>query len=276
MIGAHEVGLGPMTALGLSPTEAVDLAADLGYDLVGVKIDGPPERLPFPLLSDAALVAQLRRRLDATGLHVLEADVLAVGPSGPPSYLDQAFEVSATLGARFLMVLGLDPDYDRLAAHVHQVCERAVAWDVSVALEVVHLTAVRTLLDARRLAALVDHPAFGFVVDALHTTRVGDGPDDVAETANLVAMVQACDATLEAPEDLFAEAVGGRQLPGEGALPLAALIERLAADVPISIEVPSERLWSELGHRALADRSLAGLREVLAPLLSQQSSRSVT
>ena len=67
MLGGHEVALGPMTVIGLRPPDAVGLAAELGYDRVGIKIDGPPERLPFPLLSDPALVTDLRRRLDDAG-----------------------------------------------------------------------------------------------------------------------------------------------------------------------------------------------------------------
>ena len=167
-----------------------------------------------------------------------------------------------------MMVLGADPVRERLAGHLREVCERAAAVGLRVALEVVHFTAVGSLTAARELAALVDHDGFRLVLDALHLQRAGEDPEDVAATAGLVAVFQACDAPADAPDDLFTEAVRDRLVPGEGGLPLAALIGALAPDVAISVEVPSDAMWADLGPCGVADRSLAGLRQLLAPSLS--------
>src|SRR5262249_52638796 len=52
---------------------------------------------------------------------------------------------------------------------------------------------------------------------------------------------QLCDATAEAPATesaIIAEAREGRLPPGDGALPLGALIEALPADTSLSVEMP--------------------------------------
>jgi sugar phosphate isomerase/epimerase len=59
---------------------------------------------------------------------------------------------------------------------------------------------------------------------------------------------QLCDAPLAAPDGdraLYREAVDDRRAPGDGELPLAALLEALPAGIALSVEAPV---------RAMADR----------------------
>jgi len=62
---------------------------------------------------------------------------------------------------------------------------------------------------------------------------------------SLVAYVQICDAGPDrpvAPPDLMTEARGNRLLPGEGALPLDAMLDALPESLPIGIEAPTQEL----------------------------------
>jgi sugar phosphate isomerase/epimerase len=69
-----------------------------------------------------------------------------------------------------------------------------------------------------------------------------------------------CDGPAKAPETmdgLIRAARGDRLLPGEGALDIAGIFRRLPSDLPISLEVPSDRRLPDLGPDLWA-------REVLA------------
>ena len=59
--------------------------------------------------------------------------------------------------------------------------------------------------------------------------------------ASLFRYAQICDAVAVIPSesgDLIREARTGRLLPGEGALPLRALVAALPAAIPLAIEAP--------------------------------------
>jgi sugar phosphate isomerase/epimerase len=79
------------------------------------------------------------------------------------------------------------------------------------------------------------------LVDALHLSRSGGGPADVAAVpAERIAYVQLCDAPAKAPpfDRLVHEARNERLHAGEGALWLDALLDALPDDIAISVEVP--------------------------------------
>ena len=65
------------------------------------------------------------------------------------------------------------------------------------------------------------------------------------------------------PEELRRESRTARLLPGEGELPLDALLDALPPDVAISVEAPSAR-DAHLPAAERARRALAATRAVLA------------
>jgi sugar phosphate isomerase/epimerase len=109
-------------------------------------------------------------------------------------------------------------------------------------LEFLPILGVRTLTDAVRAASDVGDPRVGVLVDALHLARAGQSPADVAALdPALFPYLQICDADAEPPEDLLDEALHGRQLPGDGGLPIAELLAAVP-DVPLSFELRSRAL----------------------------------
>ena len=65
------------------------------------------------------------------------------------------------------------------------------------------------------------------------------------------------------PEALAHEARHARLLPGDGALPLHALVEHLSPQAPLSVEVQSDALAQRLDPRARAHAAGASARRVL-------------
>jgi sugar phosphate isomerase/epimerase len=101
---------------------------------------------------------------------------------------------------------------------------------------------VRTLPEALAIVMAADRPNGGILVDALHLARSGGQPDDLADVPPaLLPYLQLADAPTDAPDDLYEEAVHGRLLPGDGQLPLAALLAAVPG-VPVSLELRSRAL----------------------------------
>jgi sugar phosphate isomerase/epimerase len=76
----------------------------------------------------------------------------------------------------------------------------------------------------------------------LHLTRSGGEADDLISLSDhWLRAAQLCDATAQPPATeaaIIAEAREGRLPPGDGALPLGALLEALPADTSLSVEMP--------------------------------------
>ena len=105
------------------------------------------------------------------------------------------------------------------------------------------------------------------LVDLLHVARSGGTAADLAKLpASLIGHVQLSDAPLAAPPDdaLVTEARGRRLPPGEGELPLVAMMNALPSGVPLSTESVTTGSLPGLSPLESAKRAHAGAMRVLA------------
>ena len=112
--------------------------------------------------------------------------------------------------------------------------------------EFLPIFSVSTLAAAADIAAEVSRSNIGVLVDTLHLARSGGTAVDLGLfNPTLFPYLQLADAPLiladSSPAGLREEALFGRLLPGEGALPLAETL-RAVPHVPVSIELRSRAL----------------------------------
>lgn len=249
------VALAHLTAIELDPAGLIEAAGAAGFDAVTLRL--LPARAGdgySPLVSDSALLAETVSRLGCWGLSVLEVEALRLTGSTRLDEVMPGLEAAAALGAAHVLVVGDDAHEARLAAKLHELCERIAPLGVRPVLEFIPFTPVSTLEIALRVIDAADHPGAGILVDPLHLRRSGGTPSDIAALAGrrpeLFPYAQLCDARLDAPtggtRGLYREAVHDRLLPGEGHLPLRELRHALPDGVPFSVEVPVAAL-SRLG-----------------------------
>jgi sugar phosphate isomerase/epimerase len=102
----------------------------------------------------------------------------------------------------------------------------------------------------------------------LHLARAGETPADLAKIApNTIGSAQFCDAPAVSPgsKAYQYEAMFERQVPGEGELPLKALLRAIPKEAIIYLEVPL-RAAREQGVSAeqRARRVISGMRRIEA------------
>ncbi|PZN95796.1 MAG: sugar phosphate isomerase/epimerase [Alphaproteobacteria bacterium] len=222
-----------------TPQVTARAAVSAGYDAVGLWVE-PGEWTP-------ATTAEVRAILADSALPVLDVEVVWLQP-GP---LDERhlgiIDVGRAVGAANVLVVSSDPDDAGTAAKLAALCAHAGS-DIRIALEFGIFTAVKTIGQAAAILAQVDHPAAALLVDPIHLARSGGTPGDVAALPRqLLAYAQFCDAgplayDLADAKAVITEAIDGRLLPGEGILPLGALLSALPAALPLSIELRSKAL----------------------------------
>jgi sugar phosphate isomerase/epimerase len=270
----RQISLAHLTVLDTTPPELVTAAAAAGFRTIGIRLTATPSVgiPPYDILSDGPLLRETARRLADTGVSVLDTEFLRFEPEHPAGIPEGFLEVSARLGARNVLVMSAEPDEARTVERFCELCDRAAPYGLHVCLEFAVYTGVRTLAQAARVVARSGRPNASVLIDALHFSRSGGLPAHVADVdPSLFRYAQICDASADMPGPgdtpaLVREARTGRLLPGEGALPLAALVAALPAALPLAVEAPCR----DLAHLPAVERARRAHRALSALLSAGQ------
>ena len=262
----NRLSLAYLTVHGIDPVEQVDIAAAAGFDDVGLRIVAPTHlAIDYGIIGNPSRIREIRHACDSRGIGVLDLEVITLAPGFDARRFDAALDTAAELGTRFVQVVCEDADRARAAAGLAQLCAAAGGRGLRVALEFMRFRTVKTLASALSLVEEAGAPNAGVLVDAMHLARSGGEPADVAAAPpDRIAYMQLCDAPLANPpvEQMAHESRTDRLYPGEGELPLSALLDALPPAVPISVEVPrsihADRTMAERAKLA-ADASRAWL-----------------
>ena len=264
----RELSLAALSLLHLPPPDAVRTAAEAGFDSVGLRLVGVPGSVDHHMLGNSATRRATVAALKRAGIRVLDVEIVRLLPrheDQPPAAA--VIEAAAELGARYIDVITYDPDAGRAADALATLCDQAGQAGLRCVLEFMGFTAAKTLAAAREVVERAASPDAGILVDMLHLFRTGGAAASLIDVpAGRLPFAQLCDARHAGIEpDLVkarAEAVGDREVPGAGVLPLRDVIAALPAGIPLSVEVPHAGGGSPAGHaRSLHAAAQALLRE---------------
>ena len=233
-----------------SPQLTVAAAVASGWPGAGVWYD--------PVTWTPATTREVRDRAVDAGLVLLDIEVvwLKPGPDDPAHFA--AIDAGAEIGARNVLVVSSEPDPARSAEKLARLVAHGTAAGLRVCLEFAAFTEVKSLAAALEIVTAAGADA-GLLIDPLHFARTGSVPADLAGIdPHRFPYAQFCDAPASGPPPsdgpaIIHEALDLRLMPGEGGLPLAALLAALPPQVPLSIELRSAALragWPDPADRA--------------------------
>lgn len=266
------LSLAHFTVVDADPITLIEAAQAGGYDAVGLRIVPPfPTDHVFPVIGDRNAIGGIKQRLSDTGIRVLDVEAIWLTAESDVAMLEPALDVAVALGAGYVIVVGNDPDRGRLAANLSRLCEAASLRGVRVMLEFIPYSQIRSLADAVALLSEVGPANAGVLVDALHLSRSGGSPADLAHyDPALFSYMHLCDAPAipPGPEGVRVEAREGRLYPGEGGLWLDDFIRAFPPETPIAIEAPSARR-AGLPPAERARLAAAGAKRLLQELVAR-------
>lgn len=250
-MSSHLISLASGVLPEFTPVRMAAAAADSGFRAVGLWVDVQTW--------DAGVTREVRRIIAGAGLTVLDAEVIWIQP-GPldPAHL-RIIDIAAEIGAANLLVVSSDADLDATADKFAALVDHAAPAGIRVSLEFGAFTEIKSLAMALDVIERSARPDAGLLIDPLHLARTGGLPADlVGVSARRLPYAQFCDAAAAGPsvsdvKAIIDEAVDGRLLPGQGALPLAELLGVLPAGIPLSVELRSKALrdnWPDPAERA--------------------------
>lgn len=264
----HKLSLAFLTLFDCGPVEAIRIAAETGYDMVGLRLlPAAPAEAPYPLMTEPAVLREAVAALRDTGVSVGDVEIARLKPDTEISSFERFLDHAARLGARHVLVAGDDSDRSRLTATFSGFCRLARNYGLTADLEFMPWTAAPNLAAARAIVEEAGEPNGGVLVDALHWDRSGGATEEVqALPARLVHYVQLCDGPAEydrSDEGLIRIARSARLNPGEGGIDCVGLAAAIPDEVTISVEVPNHERAKVLGPKARAGEALAATRRVL-------------
>lgn len=255
------ISLAALTVLELSPPDMVDVAARAGYSHVGLRTEpATPEEHHYPILRDAELRRQTKARLRDTGIKVLDIEILRLKPDTRVADFIPHLEFGADFGATELLVAGNDPDEQRVAEHFAELCDLAAPFGIHPHMEFMPWTDCRSLSEARRLIERAGRANGCVLIDAFHFDRSGSRLEEIASlSSSRMRYAQLCDVMGPTPADMaeiLRQARQERCFPGDGDCDLLGLLKHLPAGLPLSLEIPTQRLL-EQGISALQRAQMA-------------------
>lgn len=245
----RKIGLAALTVLELSPQDQISVAAQAGYDFVGLRlipVSGQPHQ-------HAVDVAAIENRLAATGMKVLDVEVFRLDPETEVGDYEPMLAIAARLRASDLLVHGADPERSRLADNWGRLCDLADRYGLAANMEPMPWVEISTIAKANRILELAARDNAAVLPDAIHFFREANRLEELVATKS--RYVQFCDAPAERPksmEEIRRQAREDRLMPGEGELDLTGLLAALPPDLPICLEIPYARPMPPLQRARLA------------------------
>ncbi len=263
------ISLAALTILDAGPIGQVRAAAAAGWKSVGLRLN-PLLATDMAIVGHADREAELRAAMQDANMRLLEIGVFPITAQLDVAALAPVLAFSAQFGARYVVCPVEDPDRNRRLQTYSRLCDLCADYRLDALIEFNPYSACINLAAAAEIVQAVHHANTGLVIDALHLSRSGGHPRDLATVdPALLKLVHLCDATPFTPgaksiDELRKESRTARLLPGEGALPLHDLMANLPPHCAISVEAPSARL-AGLSVAARARETLVATQRFLAP-----------
>jgi sugar phosphate isomerase/epimerase len=225
----------------------VSCASEAGYSHVGLRlIPATPNEPQYDIVGHTPLLRETMRRLESTGVQVLDIEILRLKPETVVRDFLPVLETAGRLGTSQVLVAGNDPDPSRFTDNFAQLCDLAATFRLTLNIEPMPWTDVRDLKQANTLLRQAGRSNGAILIDAIHFDRAGSTLGDIAALPQgSLRYLQLCDAPAQKPcnqEELLHQARSERLPPGEGGLRLAELLRAVPGDLPLSIEVPQQAL----------------------------------
>jgi sugar phosphate isomerase/epimerase len=265
------LSLAALTVLELSPVDMVACAGEAGYSHVGLRlIPATNDEPTWPVIGDKPMVRELMQMLADTGVRVLDIEIFRLKPDTDVRDYLPALETGSRLGAKHVLIAGNDPDEGRLAERFALMCELGMPLGLTMDLEAMPWTDVKTLQQSARVVATAGKANGGVLIDAIHFDRAGNAAADIsAVPRDHLHYAQLCDAPVERPRDLetlLLQARAERQMPGDGGLDLKGILRALPPDLPLGLEIPMLSLSKTVGAVERARRMREKAESLLASL----------
>lgn len=267
----NPISLAFLTTYDVGPLDAVRIAGEAGYDMVGLRfLAAAPAEGDYPIMTDTSLQNEVAKALADTGVQLADIEIARLKAETNVCDFEPFCALGQRLGARHVLVAGDDPDRNRLIQTYGAFCDLAGHYGLTADIEPMPWTEIKNLADARQITDAVGYDNSGILIDALHWDRGGDTASDISTLpANRLHYAQVCDGPKPynpSNADMIRIAREARLLPGDGGIDLKAMLKALPANLTISVEIPNHALAIDHAPLDRAAMALAATKALMAEI----------
>ena len=237
---SHPLCLEFLTAVDLDAPAFISLAARHGFQRASLLVNPMPPYQDFHLLGDTTERRETRRRCADLGVTVDMIEAFNIQADTDATSFIPAMESGQVLGNDIINLLPRDEDEGRIEACFARACALADTFGFRVVTEISRRATLKTLPQAVQFFQRIGRPDVRILLDTLHFFRYGGTLEDVRTHRDWIGRVQLSDGPAQMPlADQLTEARQHRLIPGDGKLPLSALLAELPDGITIGVEVPN-------------------------------------
>ncbi len=222
------------------PLEYIDATLKAGYSALGIRTYRAPG-LTYnfnPIVGQPDLMRDVKRALANSGLEVYDNYSFYLRPEMEWDLILPALEYGGELGCKLVLVIGDDPEWQRMLDTFGRICEFVAPMNQSVAVEatVRSLSPVKTAIQFMQEC---EHENIGICLDPRQTFRDEHSMEPIRDVdAKWLPYAQLNDSSPFLPN--------AGLLPGEGVVPLDAYLDNLPQGIDISVEaqIPAGNVYT--------------------------------
>ena len=259
--------LAHLTHLGWTPPELIRYAKKIGYDYVGIRTINPGFQGfgTYDLAKDATLFNETKAAMNETGILVHDIECAKIADDIDVRSYEAAIEAASRLGAKTMVSSIWTDNRDLYLEQFTALCDLADQYGMCVDLEFVTWASVATLKEAADVLRVIDRKNAGLLIDTLHFYRSGIMVEELRECPEeWFRFVHICDAPKEIPVEREALIYTGREARdyvGEGAIPIAEIIQTLPDTVVLAAEIPHLQNEKKNGAEAHVTKCFLSAKE---------------
>jgi sugar phosphate isomerase/epimerase len=261
----NRITLAPTTLPDTPPLETIRAAVSAGFEGLGFRLHKSPA---YPnwhdWLGDTPLKRDVKSALASSGQELIESLSYYLLPDLELDEMKPSLEYAADLGATYALVIGRDPEWSRQRDSFGRFCDVAAGYGLVAAIEAPVGTlspisaAFRVIAESGRKNAVV-------CIDPTALLRAGDTPATLhGINPALLPYTQINDGKRDG---------GGRMRPGDGEAGVAALLDVLPENIPVSLEWPAPK-DSNVTAAEWASFAMAGTRRFLTAYYADRAVRA--
>lgn len=255
-----------LTLLKLTPPELIFVAEQAGYDYVSLRticmnLGKEPD---YSLAKNPALLKETKQALENTNVQFLDIEVAKIYDQMDLNHYECEMEVAAKLGAKHVISSIWTENKQFAVEQYAKLCEIASQYDLTVELEAVPISTVKTISEVHSILDEIKHPNQGLLVDVHHFHRSLE-PISVLQAIpkEWIHFIHLCDAQLVIPntdEEMLRIIREERLFVGEGGIDIYSIINVLPK-VPLSIESPNLERSNNMNPEEFAKACLVSAKE---------------
>ena len=252
-----------------TPPEMLENAARIGYDAVSIRSvpQGVAGEAVFSL-QDRSLFRAARDRIRDTGVRIHDIDLVSINEQRDIAALEPEFEAAAELRVSGIVASVWSPDRAMTQDKFAALCALAKPYELTVHLEFVTWSEIRTVSEAAALLREVGAENARILLDMIHFYRSRCTLEELAACdPALFELVHLCDAPAEIPtvrKSLISTCRNARLYTGDGAIPIRGILAALPNAKMLSVEIPNAQNTAAFGAYGHAERALNAVRGLWA------------